>query len=50
MSQQHGRPSGPKFPCAALDAALPQLRRPPTPAAVRFKIQNTAGERAQVAA
>ena len=49
MSDQNGRASGPDFPCASLDEALKQLRRPPTPEAVRFKIQTVAGEAAQVA-
>ena len=44
-----GRNGGPDFPCASLDEALRQLRRPPTPEAVRFKIQTVAGEVAQVA-
>jgi hypothetical protein len=47
----HGRrPGGDDFPCASLGEALPHLRRPPTPAAVRFKIQNTVEDAAQVAA
>jgi hypothetical protein len=37
------------FPCASLAEALKHLRRPPTPEAVRFKIQTVAGEAAQVA-
>lgn len=50
MSKQNGRDRGPDFPCATLDGALIHLRRPPTAAAVRFKIQNTAQDAAQVAA
>src|SRR5215211_9300397 len=50
MTHRDGRASGPDFPCASLDEALPHLRRPPAPEAVRFKIQNTAGDVAQVAA
>ena len=33
--KDQGRSGGPEFPCAALDEALPHLRRPPTPAAIR---------------
>src|SRR3954469_7131571 len=50
MPKQTGRQGGHDFPCASLDEALPHLRRPPAPEAVRFKIQNTAGTVAQVAA
>lgn len=50
MSDRQGRPSGPDFPCADLDSALSQLRRPPTAAAVRFKVQNTTQSAAQIAA
>jgi len=50
MSDRDGRASGPTFPCASLDEALPHLRRPPAPEAVRFKIQNAGGDAAQVAA
>jgi Rad52/22 family double-strand break repair protein len=50
MVSQKRRASGQGFPCASLDEALPHLRRPPAPEAVRFKIQSTAGEYAQVAA
>ena len=50
MSQKDaGRPGGPEFPCASLDDALKHLRRPPTPEAVRFKIQTVAGDVAQIA-
>src|SRR5688500_10070952 len=48
-NQDEGRNCGPDFPCASLNEALKQLRRPPTPEAVRFKIQTLAGEVAQVA-
>ena len=48
-NQDAGRNGGPDFPCASLDEALKHLRRPPTPEAVRFKIQTVAGEAAQVA-
>jgi Rad52/22 family double-strand break repair protein len=44
------RPGGAEFPCQWLGEALPHLRRPPTPAAVRFKIQNAVEEAGQVAA
>jgi Rad52/22 family double-strand break repair protein len=50
MTDSDCRRRGPSFPCASLDEALPHLRRPPAPEAVRFKIQNAAGEAAQVAA
>lgn len=52
MSHNTDRASGPEFPSASLDDALHHLRRPPTPAAVRFKIQSQAknGDAAQVAA
>ena len=48
--KDQGRPGGSNFPCASLDEALPHLRRPPTPAAVRFKIQTTLRDAAQIAA
>jgi hypothetical protein len=50
MNDNGGRASGHDFPCASLDEALPQLRRPPAPAAVRFKIQNATETAGQVAA
>jgi Rad52/22 family double-strand break repair protein len=50
MTDTEGRASGPSFPCASLAEALPHLRRPAAPEAVRFRIQNAAGEAAQVAA
>jgi hypothetical protein len=50
MSSHTSHLGGAKFPCASLAEALPHLRRPPTAAAVRFKIQNAADEAAQVAA
>ena len=50
MTKQTGRASGQNFPRASLDESLPHLRRPPAPEAVRFKIQNTAGDHAEVAA
>ena len=43
MSQDEER-----YPCATLDEALPELRRPPAPGAVKFKIQHTAGDYAQI--
>ena len=50
MSQKDaGRNGGREFPCASLDEALKHLRRPPTPEAVRFKVQTVAGEAAQIA-
>jgi hypothetical protein len=50
MNSNAGRPGGTRFPCASLAEALPHLRRPPSAAAVRFKVQNTVDEAAQVAA
>src|SRR5919199_5089670 len=50
MTEKERRASGNRFACTSLDEALPHLRRPPAPEAVRFKIQNTAGDHAQVAA
>lgn len=50
MNTSHRRIGGTDFPCASLAEALKHLRRPPTPEAVRFKIQNAAGAHAQVAA
>jgi hypothetical protein len=50
MSSHTSPLGGAKFPCASLAEALPHLRRPPSAAAVRFKIQNAADEAAQVAA
>lgn len=49
MSERQGRSGGSDYPCATLDAALSQLRWPPAPGAVRFKIQNTTDAAAQVA-
>ena len=50
MTETIRRPGGDRFPCASLAEALPHLRRPPSPAAVRFKIQNATDDAAQVAA
>jgi hypothetical protein len=50
MNSNASRPGGDDFPCASLGEALPHLRRPSPPAAVRFKVQNAAEEAAQVAA
>lgn len=50
MSHQNGRSRGPDFPCVTLDEALIQLRRPPTPAGVHFKLQNTVDDAGQVVA
>jgi Rad52/22 family double-strand break repair protein len=50
MNSDTRRQGGRKFPCASLAEALPHLRRPPSPAAVQFKIQNAVDEAAQVAA
>ena len=50
MKDHIRRGSGKEFPCASLGEALPHLRRPSPPAAVRFKVQNAAEEAAQVAA
>jgi Rad52/22 family double-strand break repair protein len=49
MTDTEGREGGYDFPCASLDQALPELRRPPAPAAVRFKLtttnrENTSGQ------
>jgi hypothetical protein len=44
------RPHGAAFPCDTLAEALPQLRRPPAPAAVRFKLQTCADDAGQVVA
>jgi hypothetical protein len=41
---------GAVFPCASLSDALPYLRRPPSPAAVRFKVQNAVDHAGQVVA
>jgi Rad52/22 family double-strand break repair protein len=41
MTETEGREGGYDFPCASLDEALPELRRPPAPAAVRFKLTAT---------
>jgi hypothetical protein len=49
MDNSMRRARGDDFSCASLAEALPQLRRPPTAEAVRFKIQTVAGELAQVA-
>jgi hypothetical protein len=42
--------TGDQFPCTSLAEALPHLRRPPTPASVRFKIQTAGGDAGQVVA
>lgn len=39
MSTSNGRTRGQSYPCASLDEALRELRRPPAPAAVKFKLQ-----------
>jgi hypothetical protein len=49
MSETNGRPGGHTYPCASLDEALPELRHPPAPEAVRFKLtptnrENTSGQ------
>lgn len=41
---------GEQFPCASLAEALPHLRRPPAPAAIRFKIQSAADDAGQLVA
>jgi len=48
MSNQNGHQGGQEFPCASLAKALPHLRRPPTPQAVRFKLLTVVGEAAQI--
>jgi hypothetical protein len=51
MMTDHARRSrGDEFPCGSLAEALSHLRRPPSAAAVQFKIQNAIEEAAQVAA
>jgi hypothetical protein len=51
MAHQNGsRARGFDQRCASLDDALPELRRPPAPGAVRFKIQNAVEGAAQIAA
>jgi hypothetical protein len=51
MSTINGRARGQTYPCASLDEALRELRRPPAPAAVKFKLQAVSrdGDSAQVA-
>lgn len=51
MSTSNGRPRGQTYPCASLDEALRELRRPPAPVAVKFKLQAVAkdGSAGQVA-
>ncbi len=51
MSTSNGRPRGQSHPCASLDEALRELRRPPAPAAVKFKLQAVSkdGDSGQVA-
>jgi hypothetical protein len=49
VTESRQRANGVAFPCASLDEALPELRRPPAPAAVRLKLtatnrENTAGQ------
>jgi hypothetical protein len=50
MNKMSGPEAGHDFPCVSLDQGLPHLRRPPAAEAVHFKIQNTAGDHAQIAA
>jgi Rad52/22 family double-strand break repair protein len=50
MNDHPRRAGGAKFHCASLAEALLHLRRPPSAAAVQFKIQNAVDEAAQVAA
>ncbi len=50
MTEHTSRERGCDYPCATLLEALPDLRRPPAPEAVRFKIQNTTESAAQIAA
>lgn len=50
MSNDSCPDAGAEFPCASLSGALPQLRRPPGPAAVRFKVQTPADDAGQVVA
>jgi hypothetical protein len=50
MTDHARRPGGEPFPCASLAEALPHLRRPPSPAAVRFKVQTPADDAGQLVA
>jgi hypothetical protein len=50
MSEKESVGDGAEFPCATLAVALPQLRRPPAAAAVRFKLQTAAEDAGQVVA
>ena len=50
MSNDSSPDDGAEFPCASLSDALPYLRRPPSPAAVRFKVQTPADDAGQVVA
>ena len=43
-------PDRDEYPCATLAEALPQLRRPPSPAALRFKVQTPHDDAGQVVA
>jgi hypothetical protein len=50
MSNDSSPDDGAGFPCASLSDALPYLRRPPSPTAVRFKVQTPADDAGQVVA
>ena len=50
MSNDSSPVDGVEFPCASLSDALPYLRRPPGPAAVRFKVQTPGDDAGQVVA
>lgn len=50
MTDDSSPDEGAEFPCASLSVALPYLRRPPSPAAVRFKVQTPADDAGQVVA
>jgi hypothetical protein len=50
MSDDSSPDDGAEFPCASLSDALPHLRRPPSSAAVRFKVQTPADDAGQVVA
>jgi len=50
MSTSPSPDDGDEFPCASLRDALPHLRRPPSPAVVRFKVQTPADDAGQLVA
>ena len=50
MTEDSSPDEGEEVPCLSLSDALPYLRRPPGPAAVRFKVQTPADDAGQVVA